>query len=101
MHSRIRSLIAVAAAVALLGSATPIPTAQAQQQATHKKSWVQRHPTATGIGAAVVTHRMLKRSAARKKAAGQKLNFAERHPTLTAVGVGVATRNIIKKHTRR
>jgi hypothetical protein len=65
----------------------------------HKKNWVQRHPTMTGIGAGVATHHALKVSAARKKARGQKLNWAERHPTLTGIGVGTTTRHVIKKHT--
>ena len=75
--------------------------AQAPAQTKHHMNWVQKHPTMTAVGAAVVTHHMLKKSAAYKKAHGQRLNFAERHPTLSAVGVGVVTHHIIKKHTPR
>jgi hypothetical protein len=88
-------------ALALLFTTTfAVPSvSHAATPTQHKKNWVQRHPTLTGIGAAVATHHALKVSAARKKARGQKLNWAERHPTMTGVGVGTATHHIIKSHT--
>jgi hypothetical protein len=96
-----RSLSAVAVALSLFcTTALVTPSiARAATSTVHKKNWIQRHPTMTGIGAGMATHRALKISAARKKARGQKLNFAERHPTLTGMSAGVATRHIIKKHT--
>ena len=69
--------------------------------AGHPKNWIQRHPTLTGIGAAVATHHALKADARRKKLHGQHLNFADKHPTLSAIGVGGVTRHEIKKHTAR
>ena len=96
-----RSLAAFAVGLALLFTTTVVvpSVAHAAPATTHKKNWVQRHPTLTGIGAGLATHHALKVSAARKKARGQKLNFAERHPTLTGLGVGTATRHVIKTHT--
>ncbi len=82
-------------------AAGPITDAKAQAAApvpVHK-NWVQRHPTATGIGAAIATHHALKVAAAKRKKRGQKLNWAERHPTLSAIGVGAATTHVIKKST--
>lgn len=83
---------------ALICAALTMSTA-AFAQVTHKKNWVQRHPTMTAIGAGVATHHYLKVKAQRDKMAGKKLNWAERHPTLSAIGVGVATHHIIKKTT--
>ena len=96
-----RPLAAVLIPLLLLSCciAMPISSARAQAPAPVHKSWVQRHPTATGLGAGVATHHMLKVSAARKKREHQKLNWAERHPTLSGLGVGVATHHYIKKHT--
>lgn len=95
-----RGLRAGAVALALLfTSAFVAPGAAHAATSYHKKNWVQRHPTMTGIGAGVATRHALKVSAARKKARGQKLNWAERHPTLTGIGAGTATRHVIKTHT--
>jgi hypothetical protein len=93
------SVLAVAALS--LGLAFSVPTVSFAQPAakTHKKNWVQRHPTMTAIGAGVATHHALKVAARRDKARGKKLNWAERHPTMSAIGVGAATHHIIKKHT--
>jgi hypothetical protein len=96
-----RSLSAFAIALSLLSTTALVAPSFARAATVHKKNWVQRHPTMTGIGAGVATRHALKMSAARKKARGQKLNFAERHPTMTGFGAGVATRHIIKKHTAR
>ena len=71
----------------------------AAPQPVHKKNWIQRHPTLTGIGAGLATHHALKVAAARDKARHRKLNWAERHPTLSGMGVGVVTHHEIKKHT--
>ncbi len=97
-----KAVIRAIALVALLAVGfSAVPVAQAQQpHPPHKKSFIQRHPTLTGVAAGVATHHMLKKSAAQKKAHGQKLNWAERHPTLSGIGVGAATRHVIKKHTR-
>lgn len=89
----------VAALTFGLAFAAPIPSMAQSAAMAHKKNWVQRHPTATAIGAAALTHHALKVAAARDKARGKRLNWAERHPTLSAIGVGVATHHIIKKHT--
>ena len=67
--------------------------------AGHPKNWIQRHPTLTGIGAAVATHHALKVSARNRKLHGQHLNWAQRHPTLSAIGVGTVTHHVIKTHT--
>ena len=97
--------VAVIACLALgmttiTGPMVPLRAAPAAVYAQqHGKNWVQRHPTLTGIGAGIVTHHMLKVSAARAKERGQKLNWAQRHPTLTALGAGVATHHIIKRTT--
>lgn len=98
-----RSLPALAVGLSLFSTAafTAPSAARAATSTVHKKNWVQRHPTLTGIGAGMATHRALKISAARKKARGQKLNWAERHPTLTGIGAGTATRHVIKTHTPR
>ena len=69
--------------------------------AGHPRNFIQRHPTATGVTAAIATHHALKVAARNRKAHGQRLNFAERHPTLSAIGVGGVTRHEIKKHTPR
>src|SRR5438045_971091 len=82
-----------------LAAALISPVTNAQAGPPHKKSFIQRHPTMTGIAAGVATHHALKVSARNKKAQGKKLNWAERHPTLSAIGVGATTRHIIKKHT--
>ncbi|MGO8670011.1 MAG: hypothetical protein ACLQVD_01375 [Capsulimonadaceae bacterium] len=71
----------------------------AQSQSLHHKNWFQRHPTMTGIGAAIATHHALKVMARNAKLHGKKLNWAERHPTLTAIGAGLVVRHEIKKHT--
>jgi hypothetical protein len=81
-----------------VAKAAPPTTATTTQ---HKKNWIQRHPTATGVGVGLATHHALKVSAARKKARGQKLSWAERHPTLTGIGAGATTRHMIKKHTAK
>jgi hypothetical protein len=96
-----RGLAACAVALALLfTTAVVLPSvAHAAPAPAHKKNWVQRHPTMTGIGAGLATHHALKVSAARKKARGQKLNWAERHPTMSGIGVGTVTRHVIKTHT--
>jgi hypothetical protein len=95
-----RSVSTLAVALSLLSTTALVaPSVARAVPPAHKKNWVQRHPTMTGIGAGVATHHILKVSAAHKKANGQKLNFAERHPTLTGIGVGMTTRHIIKKHT--
>lgn len=102
VRSRKRGFSAIAVALALLfTTALALPVATPAAAATHHKklNWVQRHPTMTGVGAAVATHHALKVSAAHKKARGQKLNWAERHPTLSGIGVGTATHHVIKKHT--
>ena len=98
-----RGLSAFMVALALLfTTALAVPSvAHAATNTAHKKNWVQRHPTLTGVGAGVATRHALKVSAARKKARGQKLNWAERHPTLTGIGAGTATRHVIKAHTPR
>ena len=99
LHLPKRGLMTAAVTLALLfPAALTRPVAAAP---VHKKNFVQRHPTLTGIGAGMATHRALKISAARKKARGQKLNWAERHPTLTGIGAGTATRHVIKGHTPR
>lgn len=94
---------ALIAATAMFGLTLGAPVSSFAAPATthHKKNWVQRHPTLTGIGAGVATHHMLKVAAARDKAKGKKLNWAERHPTLSAIGVGAVTRHEIKKHTAK
>ena len=97
-----RARLAVVVAITLVTFAAlsvPIQSVHAQHQLAHKKSWVQRHPSLTSVGAGIATHHMLKASARRKKAMGKKLNWAERHPTLTSVGVGAATHHVIKKST--
>jgi hypothetical protein len=99
LHLPKRGLTTAALALALLFPAALARPAVAAP--IHKKNFVQRHPTLTGIGAGMATHRALKVSAARKKARGQKLNWAERHPTLTGIGAGTATRHVIKTHTLR
>src|SRR5437660_1058247 len=96
-----RGLAVLVVALALVFTAVLVPPPAAAMAPRHKKSWVQRHPTMTGVGAGMATHHALKVSAARKKARGQKLNWAERHPTLTGMGVGAGTRHVIKKHTPR
>lgn len=96
---RITVLLTALMAFTVVFAAAPVVVHAQQQAPIHKKNWVQRHPTATAIGAAALTHHALKVSAANKKRNHQKLNFAERHPTLSAIGVGVATHHIIKKHT--
>jgi len=81
-------------------SALPVRAQTSMSSSTvHKKNWIQRHPTMTAIGAAIVTHHALKVAAKNAKAHGKRLNWAERHPTLSAIGVGVATHHIIKKTT--
>ena len=60
---------------------------------------IQKHPTMTGIAAAVATHHALKVAAHNAKMHGKHLNFAERHPTLSAIGAGALTRHEIKAHT--
>jgi hypothetical protein len=101
LHPQKRGLAACAVALALLfTTAVVLPSvAHAAPAPAHKKNWVQRHPTMTGIGAGLATHHALKVSAARKKARGQKLNWAERHPTMSGIGVGTVTRHVIKTHT--
>ena len=97
LHLPKRGLVTAAVALTLLfPAALTRPVAAAP---VHKKNFVQRHPTLTGIGAGMATHRALKISAARKKRRGQKLNWAERHPTMSGIGVGTATRHVIKTHT--
>ena len=101
----IRRTTAALAAVLLFAGLTFAPAftigahAATTHAATHKKNWVQRHPTLTAVGAGVVTHHELKVAAKNAKLHGKKLNWAERHPTLTAIGVGAVTRHEIKKHT--
>ncbi len=75
------------------------PVAPARAQGPAHKNWAQRHPTATGVGAAILTHHALKVAAAKRKRNHQKLTWAERHPTLSAIGVGAATTHVIKKTT--
>jgi hypothetical protein len=99
LHLPKRGLMTAALALALMFPATLARPAAAAP--VHKKNFIQRHPTLTGIGAGMATHRALKVSAARKKARGQKLNWAERHPTLSGIGAGTATRHVIKTHTPR
>jgi hypothetical protein len=96
-----RGLSALVVSLALLFTTTlAVPSvSHAGTPTHHSKNWMQRHPTLTGIGAAVATHHALKVSAARKKARGQKLNWAERHPTMTGIGAGTATHHVIKSHT--
>ncbi len=67
--------------------------------AGHPHNIIQRHPTMTGIAAAMATHHALKVAAARDKARGKKLNFAERHPTMAGMGAGLFVHHEIKKHT--
>jgi hypothetical protein len=101
-NKRNRAMIVLTLALGMFSVATsslPVHAQQPTAAVTHKKNWVQRHPTATAIGAAIVTHHALKVAAKNAKAHGKKLNWAERHPTLTAIGAGVATHHIIKKTT--
>ena len=60
---------------------------------------IQKHPTMTGIAAAIATHHALKVAARNAKAHGTHLNFAERHPSMAAIGAGALTHHEIKKHT--
>jgi hypothetical protein len=102
-HNRSRLIAIVVLMFGMLSittSALPVRADSTMTTTTvHKKNWVQRHPTMTAIGAAVVTHHALKVAARNAKLHGKKLNWAERHPTLSAIGVGVATHHIIKKTT--
>jgi len=86
-------------ALALLGTIT-LSTPSSVQAYTRHRNWAQRHPTATGIGAAWATHHALKVSAANKKRNHRRLNWAERHPTLSGIGVGMGTHHVIKRSTR-
>ncbi len=95
---RLSVLIPVLVAFTMMFAA-PMTSVRAQEPTAVHKNWIQKHPTATAIGAAALTHHMLKVSAARKKRMHEKLNWAERHPTLSAIGVGVVTHHEIKKHT--
>src|SRR5207249_4948190 len=83
----------------VLSAALLSPIIRAQEAPPHKRSFIQRHPTMTGIAAGMATHHALKVSARNKKRQGKKLSWADRHPTLSAIGVGAATRHVIKKHT--
>ena len=78
---------------------TIAPGATTPAAQTRPRNWVQRHPTATSIGAGLLTHHALKVAAKNAKLHGKKLNWAERHPTLTAIGAGVATHKVITSTT--
>ncbi len=86
------------AAFALVPAALALAVPAFAQMA-HRPNVIQRHPTATGIAAAIGTHHALKVAARNRKMHHQKLNFAQRHPTLSGIGAGVFTRHEIKAHT--
>ena len=95
LFSRLFATLAIAFCVCAL----PIHRASAQMAPQHH-SWIHRHPTATGFGAAIVTHHLLKVAARNAKLHHKKLNFAERHPSLTAIGAGLAVHHVAKYHTQ-
>lgn len=97
-NTRISPLLPALLAIAFALGA-PTSAVRAQAPPPIHKNWVQRHPTATAIGAAALTHHALKVSAARKKRLHEKLNWAERHPTISAIVVGGVTHHEIKAHT--
>ena len=68
LRTQQRGFAALAVAMALLFTAVFVPPSVAATARRHKLNWVQRHPTMTGIGTGMATHRALKISAARKKA---------------------------------
>jgi hypothetical protein len=99
MNFTVTTRRAVATALLILPlSAVGQTSLMAQNPAPHK-NFIQRHPTATGFAAGMVTHHELKVAAARDKRRHHKLNWAERHPTLSAIGVGAVTRHEVIKHT--
>ena len=61
-----------------VASAPMTPAGQVQHH-----NWVQRHPTATSVGAGVLTHHALKVAAKNDKAQGKKLNWAERASSIS------------------
>ncbi len=98
VSQRCSRLTAALSTLVIAGSLAFTVPARAQTPAQHH-NWVQRHPTATSLGAAWATHHALKVSARNKKRRHQHLSFAERHPTLTGIGVGVGTHHLIKSTT--
>ena len=95
LRTRKGALALIPVALALLAPAT---FAQTTAHA-HQPNFIQRHPTMTGFGAGLATHRALKISAQNAKLHHRKLNFAERHPTLAGIGAGTVTRHMIITHT--
>jgi hypothetical protein len=99
VNTRSRWLICAALLLGLLNISVGTLPVRAQTPTPVHKSWIQRHPTLTAIGAGLATHHALKVAARNAKEHGKKLNWAERHPTLSAIGVGVVVHHVIKKTT--
>jgi len=92
------AVLSLVLALTMLAGIVRPQAAYAQNSALDKAS---KHHKMVGAAAGVGTYAALKRSAARKKAAGKKLNFAERHPMLSGAAAGMATNHMLKKHYKK
>ncbi len=84
-----------AAGLGVLLAASVLATSPAGMAAKARRGNVlERHPVATGIGAAVIAHHTGKR---RVQHGGRK-NLAQRHPIATGVVAGAVAHHMGKKH---
>ena len=95
------TLLAASVAFVPAGAARAKVSQPATHNATHKKSFVQRHPTLTSVGAGYAAYKAAKITGKNRTRAGGKKNFAQRHPVLTGIGAGMVTHHVIKKNMKK
>jgi di/tricarboxylate transporter len=92
------AMLTVVLALTMMAGMVRPQAAYAQHSIVDKAA---KHHKMVGAATGVGTYAALKRSAARKKAAGRRLNFAERHPMASGVAAGMVTNHMLKKHYKK
>jgi hypothetical protein len=92
------AMLSLLLALTMIAGMVRPQAANAQNSALDKAA---KHHKMVGAAAGVGAYAALKKSAARKKAAGKKLNFAERHPMMSGAAAGLVTNHMLKKHYKK